>query len=254
MTIPAAPTPFGLTTIRTEFGPNDSPVSNNFSEYRKYPGGTRVGATPLTTPIPSAVPLSMKTFRGTQSGYPTTTDDFTSGAGTVTIPSGVRTINVDVWGGGGGGSQGRTIMCCAEFGEGGAGGGLARSSFAILGPSWGQTISYSVGTAGAGNPGAAPPAPAPGQAGGASSAQSGTYTIPTMTGSGGGVGALGVGGPASGGTISNTTGNSAGVCGDGATGLSGISSNTGGAGGNAGFGQGAVGQPGQSGRILFTWS
>lgn len=256
MTIPSPPSPFSFGQIRTEFGPNDSPLSSNFSNYRKYPGGTRVGATPLTVPIPSSLPLSMKTFAGTQSGYPKTTNNFTSGSGSVTIPSGVRTIAVDVWGGGGGGNQGRTIMCFSCPGAGGSGGGLARSSFAILGPSWGKTISYSVGAAGAGNPGAGPPAPAIGQPGTPSTAQSGTYTIPAMTGGGGNAGASGGGGTASGGTTSNTTGNSGGPtgCGVGATGLSGTDSNTGGAGGTAGAAQGDVGQSGQSGRVLFTWT
>ena len=256
MTIPSGANPIALSgNINTEFGPNGpAPAPGSLLAYRKYPGGTRVGATPLTTPIPTGTPISIRSFAGTQSGYPKTTSTFATGAATVTIPSGVRTINVDVWGGGGGGSQGRTIMCCSEFGTGGAGGGLARSSFPITGPSWGLTISYSVGAAGAGNPGLSP-TPAAGQVGQASSAQSGTYAIPAMTGGGGGAGAGGVGGPATGGTISNTTGASASpLCGIGATGLAGICSYRSGAGGNAGFGSTGVGQPGQSGRVLFTWS
>ena len=255
MPLPSGASAINLSQIKTEFGPNDT-ISPLLSAYRKFPGGTRVGATPLTVPIPTALPITIRSFAGTQTGYPQTTNDFTTGASTVTIPSGVRTINIDVWGGGGGGGGAKVRKCTGDPGGGGGGGGLARSILPITGPSWGLTISYSVGAAGAGG---GTGAGCLAQAGGASTSQSGTFAITAMTGNGGGVGptsvVAGAGGTATGGTTANPTGN-AGSIPAGAAGLAGTGANTGGAGGNGGVFTPVqqAGQPAQSGRVLFTWT
>ena len=51
-----------------------------------------------------------------------------SKSGTFTVPAGVTSITVDVWGGGGGGAGGMTSVC---WGYGGGGGGFGRGTFTV---------------------------------------------------------------------------------------------------------------------------
>lgn len=146
-----------------------------------------------------------------------------------TIPNGYTNLVIEVFGPSGGGGGGFSSGGGVNSGGGGGGsGGYSRTSISVAGQG-GNTILYTVGTAGA-----------PANPGGPSSVASGTFTVATMTansGAGGGNaptlavgGAGGVGGTASGGTGINTTGNT------GAAGLN-----------NAGGGAGGIGGAGVSG-------
>lgn len=143
-----------------------------------------------------------------------------SGSGMLTVPSGVTTIDVYVWGGGGGGGN---AGANPSAGGGGGGGACAISTIAVAGGV--TTFNYSVGaggtgnTTGSGNPGIA--------------STFGTLLITAGGGAGGGgnvgSGAGGLGGTATGGSINNFAG---GRGGDGV----GTSDNGGGGGGSAGSG------------------
>lgn len=266
MAIPTGP--ISLSQIKTEFGPNDPTAAPSLSSYKKYPGGTRVGATSLTTGIPTGTPLNIRSFAGAATGYPTSTSSFLTGTSqNISIPSGVRIIKIEAWGGGGGGRSG-TIggggpMCVPpKSGPGGGGGGYSQSTFNIVGPNWGQTMTYTVGAGGTGGVylGASP------TPGGTSTVVSGSYTIPTMNGYGGcagGVTTAGLGGPSSGGTAFNYAGSAGGLgggCLPPGPGGPGVPSQiwpapvTGGRGGCGGAVCGVNGYAGSAGRVLFTWT
>lgn len=163
---------------------------------------------------------------------------FTSGSGTYTVPAGVTTIQVKMWGAGGGGNPGP-----ATFGQGGGGGGFYMATLSVT-P--GQTFSYSVGAGGS-----------PGNAGGNS-------TFNGVTANGGGGGASGASsanagvGPTENGqqglwsgsqtANSRAGGNAGGVAYGGGTGGGNASGNpSGGYAGNAPGGGGGGGSSQQSG-------
>lgn len=175
-----------------------------------------------------------------------------------TIPSGVTTLVVEVFGPGGGGGGGFNAGGLQSGGGGGGGGGYSRTSITVAGLG-GETIQYTVAVGGN-----------PSNPGGTSSVSSGTFSIATMTansGAGGGNapngvtgGASGAGGTATGGTASNMTGN------PGAAGLNNAGGGTGGAGGAGvsginfgGFAGGNGGSPGVgfsggTGAIVFSYT
>jgi hypothetical protein len=266
MAIPTGP--ISLSQIKTEFGPNDPTAAPSLSSYKKYPGGTRVGATSLTTGVPTATPLNIRSFSGAATGYPTSSSTFSTGvAQSITIPSGVRIIKVEAWGGGGGGAGGTPAvlgpMCTpGKSGGGGGAGGYSQSTFNIVGPNWGQTMTYTVGTGGSGGTASG----GAGTAGTTSTVVSNSYSIPSMT-SNGGFGAPGItggaGGTASGGTLFNYSGSAgaSGVaCGARSAGGTPVPSQvwpapvTGGRGGCGGDSSGNAGYAGSVGRVLFTWT
>lgn len=165
----------------------------------------------------------------------------TPGTATETIPSGVTSCTIEIFGGSGGGGNGVTSGGGTFTGGGGGGsGGYSRTVISVSGHAT-QTMQYTVGAAGTTN-----------GSGGASQVTSGTFTVTTLTANGGGAGGIasagvggvgGTAGTASGGTAANATGNpgtagtqgSPGTIGIGGAGLSGI--NYGGAsGGNGGSG------------------
>ncbi len=121
---------------------------------------------------------------------------YTTGSGNFTVPTGVTSVIVEVWGaGGGGGAAGTTGS--DQGAAGGGGGGYTRKTLTV---SAGQTIAYVVGAGGAGNS-TADDALA-GTTGGLSSA---TYSGTTYTANGGvgGVGNMGSGVVGVGGTATN---------------------------------------------------
>ena len=152
----------------------------------------------------------------------------TAGAGTETIPAGVTTCTIEVWGatghngisfnGGGGNFSG---------GGGSGSGGYSRTVVNVSGAG-GQTMNYTVGAGGLGGAGSQ---------GGSSIVSSGTFTVPTMTSTGGFIGGSapnlstggigGAGGTASGGNAVNTPGNAGG---NGVNNAGGGAAGTGGAG------------------------
>ena len=163
----------------------------------------------------------------------------TPGAGTWTVPSGVRSITVEVWGAGGGGLTG------SQASGGGGAGGYARSIIVVT-P--GDIINYSVGAGGT-----------PGISGGDSVFNT------TITGGGGssGTGATGgSGGIGSGGNAANFNGGAGGNAptsgnannrGGGGGGGSALSDSDGGGGGNGNLSSGGTqgsgeGDGGQGGR------
>jgi hypothetical protein len=182
-----------------------------------------------------------------------------AGSGTETIPSGVNTLLIEVWGGTGGGGTRYYSGGDSSGGGGGGSGAYSATSISVSGDG-GKTMAYTVGAAGvAGNSG-----------GSASSVSSGTFTVMTLTANGGGLGGAapslfiggtgGTVGTASGGTQSNVSGNAGsagtnyaggGTGGDGGAGVPGINGggNPGGLG--AGINSGTNGYPGL---VIFTYS
>jgi hypothetical protein len=130
---------------------------------------------------------------------------YTSGSGTETIPSGATTLTIEVWSGMSGGGGGDNTS--GWGGGGGPGPSYSRSVFTVSGNN-GQTMTYTVGAAGAGGPNGTGGASGDnGSAGGSSSVSSGTFTLTTLTCTAGGVGGggqSGSGGTA--GTASSATG------------------------------------------------
>lgn len=174
--------------------------------------------------------------------------DFTSGSGaTVTAPDAAQNVQIEVWGPGGGGSHGVGSGDTADFGNGGASGGYARSNYAIAA---GQTLHYTVGTPGIGEPAGDNTQ----YAGSASVVSSGTLAIATMTANGGqgsSASAAGVGGSVAGGNSADIPGNAGGYVGGGDGILAG--GNAAGAGGASGYGA-APGRAGGVGRVIFTFT
>ena len=143
-------------------------------------------------------------------GFSQTVETFTI-SGTFTVPAGVSTITVELWGAGGGGGNGSGRR------EGGGGGGY---SFGNVSVTPGEIINYTVGV-------------------GAVNTTGGTTTFKTIsaTGGAGGIGQTssgGAGGVGTGGTINNTGGQGGGV----------ISGNAGGGGGGGSAMNSANGNPG----------
>jgi hypothetical protein len=181
----------------------------------------------------------------------------TAGTFTETIPAGVSTCVIEVFGAGGGGGAKFASGGNTSGGGGGGSGGYSRTSVAV-GGSAGLTMGVTVG------------AGANGLNGGPSFVQSGSFSLTTLTGNGGILGGSapslatggtgGAGGTASGGTAVNTSGNAGsagannaggGTGGAGGPGVSGIN-----AGGNPGGNGGGVlaNQPGGTGVVIFSYS
>ena len=202
--------------------------------------------------------------------------DFSSGAGSVAIPSTVNGnpvsgVTIEVWGAGGGGGYGTvTDIFGGEFlyepqdnpGGGGGGGAYVKTVLALTAPDYGKTILYTVGAAGTGGT----VGDAVGGAGGQSVAYAGTYALPEMlaTGGFGGYGGIGIygsqqgaGGTASGGNTSNDNGNGgAPFTQAGAAPRAGVGGLTAGGGGEGGdpFPGGRPGNAGFNGRVRFVFS
>lgn len=176
-----------------------------------------------------------------------------------TIPTGATNLVIEVWGGDGGGGSGSYFAHQAYGGGGGGSGSYGRSASILVSGHSGQTIGVTVGAAGVGATypsGIATP-------GGASSVQTGTFTITTISTNGGASGnnytAGGLGGAGgavgTGGSV-NTAGNGAtgggqGFVGIGGAGIVGLRA-TGPNGGNGG--SLSNGQPGSPGLIIFYYT
>lgn len=151
---------------------------------------------------------------------------YNSGAGNFTVPCGVTSITVQIWGGGGAGGGDGT-----NDSNGGSGGGAGGYSTATIAVTPGQVIAYSVGAGGAANSG--------NNAGG----NGGNTTFGALTangGKGGSPNGANAGTAGDGGTASGGTTNTSGADGVDRT----LNGNTGGAGGNAAGGGGTGGAGG----------
>lgn len=200
-------------------------------------------------------------FIFTTNSFSQTTDTFTA-SGSWTVPAGVTSVTVEIWGAGGGGGGSNTN---AAGGSGGGSGAYVSKTMTVT-PLTNYT--FTIGTGGAG-----------GAAGSATGGNGGDSTINfggLMTAGGGNggarnAGAVGTGGAASGGTT-NTNGNSGiaggasggnggnapngGTGGTGSTNAAGNPGNTPGAGGGGGE-RGGGNQPGGNGargEIRFTYT
>ena len=160
-----------------------------------------------------------------------------------TVPTGVTSVTVEMWGGGGGGGYKFTAVSAAGRGGGGGGGGYSRATLTGLTP--GSTIAYSVGGAGAGG-NATTPANASAGAnttftgvttanGGSAGANKVDATVPASVN--GGTGGTANGGAGEAGSTANTSGGGAG----GAAGWNGSAGVVGAAGGSVTSGTGGVG-------------
>lgn len=143
---------------------------------------------------------------------------YTTGSGNFTVPCGVTSITVQIWGGGGAGGAADNNP------NGGSGGGAGGYSTATLAVNPGDVIAYSVGTGGNGGSG---------NGGNGTASTFGTMTANGGNGGGQNQGLIGTGGTASGGTTNLTGGN-------GGLGIA-LITPTGGAGGNAQGGGGTGG-------------
>ena len=120
-----------------------------------------------------------------------------SGSGIWSLPSGVSSMQVELWGGGGGGG-GRTTN-----GRGGGGGGGAYSRSVFTGLAAGSTFNYTAGVGGAGSSTAASPGSLA-KPGGNSTFSTATGTVITAFSAGGGAGvAINSNAGVSGGTAAN---------------------------------------------------
>ncbi len=155
-----------------------------------------------------------------------------------TVPAGVTSVKVEVWGAGGGGGGSRSTSFTNAFGGGGGGGGSYTTSTFTVSAGQTYTITYGAGgTAGAATPTA-------GGTGGTTTFTGTGGTVSSAGGGGGGAGnnangtagTAGVGG-INGGTGGASTGNGAG--GGGGAGNNGVGTN----GGNASTGAGGPGNP-----------
>jgi hypothetical protein len=192
---------------------------------------------------------------------------YTSGTGTFTVPCGVSSITVQVWGAGGGGARGSRSNPNDFGGGGGGGGGYTVAVFTVT-PN--QTFSYAVGLGGNGQTGN----------NAATAAQDGSNsTFGTLTAEGGKKGIAagasngtgGAGGGATGGTPSsgsnggdgqtNVGGGNGGNNGTGTNGTS-INAVVGavvnasgfGGGGAGGYGNNGDGGNGGNGQIVVSWT
>ncbi|WP_307424263.1 GEVED domain-containing protein [Chryseobacterium sp. MDT2-18] len=153
---------------------------------------------------------------------------YTTGSGNFTVPCGVTSLTVQIWGGGGAGGAADNNP------NGGSGGGAGGYSTAILAVAPGNVIAYSVGIGGNGGAGN----------GGAGTASS-FGALLANGGSGGGQnqGAIGGGGTASGGTTNTSGGNG----GTGTTTLGAAGGNAQGGGGTGGAARTGVSNDGNNG-------
>jgi hypothetical protein len=183
MTIPSSPVK--LSNIKAEFGSNMPTTANNLLSYLEYPGGVYVGATPFTSGIPTVAPITITQFASKAATYTANTSSYNStGTFVETIPSGVKQVTIQVWGGSGGAG---TSLTPYSGGSGGSG-GFSSSTYILSGTNWGQTFTVDVGSRGKGGTNAS----TPGTNGGASTVTNGTFNIPlTMIAPGGGGGASG---------------------------------------------------------------
>ena len=207
---------------------------------------------------------------GTTGGAGAGVNDYSSGSGTVVIPTGATGVTIEVWGGGGGGGFGTVTNIFGEFayepqdnpGGGGGSGGYAKTILVLSGGDALKTIAYSVGAAGTAGTSGDPL----GGNGGISTAYAGTYSLAEMicTGGGGGFGGIGInggkqgaGGIATGGNTTNTPGNGgANFTQTGGAPIAGVGSLVGGAGGDGGdpFPGGDDGKVGSNGRVRFVFT
>ena len=165
-----------------------------------------------------------------------------TGSGNWTVPTGVTTVTVEMWGGGGGGGA-KIATGTAARGSGGGGGGYTRAT--LTGLTGGSTIAYSVGGGGLAGLVSGSVAPSAGTnttfvgvttAGGGGAGKNKVDTTTPLTGGAGGTGLT-----ASGGTGESwTSGQNAGA-GAGAGGWSGSAGVVGGNGGSVTSGTGGVG-------------
>jgi len=203
MTVPAIP--FKFSNIQAEFGSNMPTTASNFFAYKKWyntsTGGYYVGVTNSTTNISTGTPnLLMSSFANEAATYIANTVTYTTATTTsVIIPSGVKNITIEVWGGSGGAGLGQNPFS----GGGGGSGGYSSSTYAISGTNWGQTFNVRVGLGGSRGTSTSPAIP--GTGGGPSTVTNGTFNITlNMVAPGGGGGASGTGLPLTGGTAGNS--------------------------------------------------
>jgi hypothetical protein len=188
MTVPAIP--FKFSSIQAEFGSNMPTTATNALAYKKWystsTGGYYVGATNSTTNVSTSTPFALSTFAGSAATYIINTVTYTAATTTFeTIPSGVKSVTIEIWGGGGPGG-GSTTGPPGAAGGGGGSGGYSSSTYAISGTNWGQTFSVRIGPVPNGGvfPGAATP-------GSATTVTNGTFNVPfTMIAPGGGAGGV----------------------------------------------------------------
>lgn len=175
-------------------------------------------------------PQRTVTFSYVSSAATATVDEFSSGSGSIAVPSGATGVLIEVYGPGGGGARSGFDVY-----NGGAGGYSARRITLVSGD-WGDSIAYSVGAGGNGRTGSN----GNGAPGGNSSVGPSTLTNwnPSMTATGGGGGINGA--PGSHGVDGSATG--------GQTNWPGLGS----AGGEGGVG--GNGANGDSGLVRFTWT
>lgn len=174
------------------------------------------------------------------------TNDYTSGSGNETIPSGATSVTITADGGGTGG--GRSSAIGANDATGGPGGGRAVLTRAVLVGEWGTTLAYAVGAGGASSAVRGIDGTAGGAStvtgtlnGGAISISAGQFTV-----TGGDTNTAGSAGTTGNGTVNGNGGNGAG----GGTGFSPGSADK--AGGGATY-QNSVSAEGVAGRIRFAW-
>lgn len=188
------------------------------------------------------------TWNNTTSCFTPFNQQFTSGSGSVTVPTGASSLTIYVVGGGGKGGSGRQS---GDPGGGGGGGSGGNSSItrAISSGDWGGTLGYSVG---AGSTGA--------NAGTSTSSGSVAAGSAALSSTGGSDGQPGAGGGGSGGAGGTPAGNSGSAGGSGSSGLGGSGGaaprgdgyGAGGKGGNASGSQ--AGTAGVGGEVIFQWS
>ena len=199
MTVPAIP--FKFSNIQSEFGSNMPTTATNFTAYKKWystaTGGYYVGVTPFTTAISTTTPFTMSSFANEAATYTASSSTYTA-PGTETIPSGVKTISIELWGGGGGGSSALASSPAAGVSGGGGGAGAyVKAVLPITGTNWGQNIVVTVGSSVPGGPSPAGFGTSNnGTSGTSSIVAGGTFTVPvgTLTAPGGNRGTLGTGG------------------------------------------------------------
>jgi len=217
----------------------------------------QVSSTASNTTLRAGSYLTANLLAQKTSSSATTRIYTTPGTATETIPAGVTSCTIEIFGGSAGGGNGTGSGGTFTGGGGGGSGGYSRTVVSVSGHST-QTMQYTVGAAGTTN-----------GSGGLSQVTSGTFTLTTLTANGGAAGGVaspgvggagGAGGAATGGTAANTSGNagtagtqgSPGTIGLGGAGLSGI--NYGGAsGGNGGSGLTAP-LAGGVGAVVFSYT
>lgn len=209
------------------------------------------------------------------SGSPTTGSRIFTSNATFQVPSGVTTLEIEMWGAGGGGGGSGASYCYAgsnQYGGGGGGSGEYRKvkQIAVTALEFLTVIVDGVGGIGGHANGAGgKPSAGSGASGGLSSVRQADGTQ-LVTCFGGGLGFVGDCGATGGGGAAGTGGTSAGGTDEagspnpGTAGDAGLSANPYGAGGaggaaNNGFaaggagGSGTAGSNGQPGRVIITW-